>query len=418
MVCITNLSKAQNNNTSSPFSVFGVGELSNYSTGRSNTMGGTSIGMRFRDQINPVNPASYSARDSMSMVFEMGFSGKQTRFVANDSKNNTNDSNFDYIALSFRIHDGIALAFGLQPYSNKGYSASATQELVNSNEATTSYIGDGSITKFFMGTGVKLMKNLSLGFNANYYFGNLSDQTVTDIKDPTAADTYNQITNRIRGIGFETGLQYQFNLKNNKQLVLGAVANLQSNLKREAEDFRYSQTYVSTGTSTTTVIDTISYSKGDQNDVKIPLGLGVGVSYINPDKLTIAADLFTQDWSSFENIGLNNANVQYTRKTVASAGVEWIPEKFSLKNYFKRVSYRAGVKMENDYFTYNNNNVRSYAVTAGFGLPIARQRSTLNVGIEFGTKGSVNNTLIRQDYTKLYISFALHDYWFFKRKIE
>ncbi|QZE13509.1 hypothetical protein K4L44_13125 [Halosquirtibacter laminarini] len=410
----------ENNNTSSPLSSFGVGELSNNSTGRSNSMGGTAIGIRDRNQINPTNPASYTARDSMSMVFEMGASGKQTRFNSSSSVNNTNDSNFDYIALSFRINDGLALAFGLQPYTNKGFNMLSTKNVGTDSEANILYNGSGSVTKFFFGTGVKVLKNLSLGVNADYYFGTLSTNYGTDFKNALTTDTYFSKTNRIRGLGLDAGLQYDINLKDDKLITIGAVYKLGTDLTRDYDVYDYYNSYVPNGQGGVVASkDTINYSTGKVKDVNIPYGLGLGFSFVNPDKLTVAADFYTEDWSNYnDNIGQQNNDVKYTRRYTASAGIEWIPEKYALRNYFKRISYRAGVKMENDYFTYKGNNIHTYAVTAGLGLPIARQRSTLNIGIEFGTKGSATQTAMRQDYTKLYISFALHDYWFFKRKID
>ncbi|QZT36470.1 hypothetical protein K5X82_14575 [Halosquirtibacter xylanolyticus] len=423
MVCISNYTMAQNNNTSSPFSAFGFGELSNKSTGRSNAMGGTAIGMRFRDQINPANPASYTARDSMSMVFEMGASGKQTRFASNGAVNNTNDSNFDYIALSFRIQNGIALAFGLQPYTNRGYSMSSTLKAGTTEEATVLYSGDGSVSKFFFGTGVKLFKNLSLGINANYYFGTLTTNSSSDFKQTLSSDIYFNNTNRIRGLGVDAGLQYQLDLDpegKGPYMVFGATAKFNTKLKRDYDILRYYSNHnITSGGSVTSTNDTIQNMTGSSKDVNLPLGLGLGASYNVPNKLTLSADFYMEDWSDYnDNVGYATKDVTYGNRYIAAAGVEWIPEKFALRNYLKRISYRAGVRMEQDYIKINGNNINTYAVTAGIGLPIARQRSTLNIGVEFGTKGSSTSTTFKQDYTKLYISFALHDYWFFKRKID
>ncbi|MDC1106593.1 hypothetical protein OAT16_07780 [Prolixibacteraceae bacterium] len=422
MVCISNYTMAQNNNTSSPFSAFGFGELSNKSTGRSNSMGGTSIGMRFRDQINPANPASYTARDSMSMVFEMGASGKQTRFASENTVNNVNDSNFDYIALSFRIKDGIALALGLQPFTNRGYEISSTLKLGTSEEATVLYSGDGSVSKFFFGTGVKLFKNLSLGVNANYYFGTLTTNSSSDFKLPLSSDIFFENTNRIRGLGVDAGLQYQMNLGNEPKspyMVLGSTFKFGANLKRDYDILRYYTNHTVSGSGITSTNDTIQNISSTSKDVNLPFGVGIGATYVIPDKLTLSAEFYTENWSNYnDNVGYKSDNVKYGSRYMAAAGLEWIPEKYALRNYFKRISYRAGARMEQDYISINGNNVNTYAVTAGIGLPISRQRSTLNIGVEFGTKGSSTTTSYKQDYTKLYISFALHDYWFFKRKID
>ena len=69
-----------NNNTSSPYSRYGLGELHPYSFGRSTAMGGASIASRNNQQINLANPASYDAIDSLGFMFEFAVDGKTSKF--------------------------------------------------------------------------------------------------------------------------------------------------------------------------------------------------------------------------------------------------------------------------------------------------------------------------------------------------
>ena len=48
------------NNTNSPYTRFGYGELADRSFGAGRAMGGVGYGLRSSKQINPLNPASYS----------------------------------------------------------------------------------------------------------------------------------------------------------------------------------------------------------------------------------------------------------------------------------------------------------------------------------------------------------------------
>ena len=51
------------NNTNSPYTRYGYGDLSDQSFGNSRAMGGIAFGLRDGAQINPLNPASYTAID-------------------------------------------------------------------------------------------------------------------------------------------------------------------------------------------------------------------------------------------------------------------------------------------------------------------------------------------------------------------
>ncbi|MBK6283101.1 MAG: hypothetical protein IPF54_10955 [Draconibacterium sp.] len=76
-----------NNNTSSPYSRYGLGELHSYSFGRSTAMGGAAIASRNNQQINIANPASFDAIDSLGFMFEFAVDGKP-QSLKNDWKRN------------------------------------------------------------------------------------------------------------------------------------------------------------------------------------------------------------------------------------------------------------------------------------------------------------------------------------------
>src|ERR1035437_4194693 len=60
------------NNTNSPYTRFGYGDISDNNNGEQKAMGGVSIGSRSSSSINTMNPASYSAVDSMTFMFDIG----------------------------------------------------------------------------------------------------------------------------------------------------------------------------------------------------------------------------------------------------------------------------------------------------------------------------------------------------------
>ena len=63
------------NNTNSPYTRFGYGDLGERSFGAGRAMGGVGYGLRSPKQINPMNPASYSCMDSLTFLFDFGGNG-------------------------------------------------------------------------------------------------------------------------------------------------------------------------------------------------------------------------------------------------------------------------------------------------------------------------------------------------------
>ena len=64
------------NNTNSPYTRFGYGDLGERSFGAGRAMGGVGYGLRSPKQINPMNPASYSCMDSLTFLFDFGVAGQ------------------------------------------------------------------------------------------------------------------------------------------------------------------------------------------------------------------------------------------------------------------------------------------------------------------------------------------------------
>lgn len=56
------------NNTNSPSTRYGYGELADRSFGAGRAMGGVGYSLRSSKQINPLNPASYTSIDSLTFI--------------------------------------------------------------------------------------------------------------------------------------------------------------------------------------------------------------------------------------------------------------------------------------------------------------------------------------------------------------
>ena len=66
--------------TNSPYSQYGLGTQSDQTAGFNRGMNGLGLGFREHNQVNFINPASYSSVDSITFIFDVGFSGQITNF--------------------------------------------------------------------------------------------------------------------------------------------------------------------------------------------------------------------------------------------------------------------------------------------------------------------------------------------------
>ena len=88
--------------TNSPYSQYGLGVLSEQTSGFNRGMNGVGLGFHEHNQINYLNPASYAAIDSMTFILDAGISGQVTNFNENGVKKNANNSNLEYVVAGFR----------------------------------------------------------------------------------------------------------------------------------------------------------------------------------------------------------------------------------------------------------------------------------------------------------------------------
>ena len=104
--------------TNSPYSQYGLGVLSDQTSGFNRGMNGVGLGFREHNQVNFINPASYSAVDSLSFIFDVGFSGQITNFNESGKKINAKNADFEYAVAAFRVAKGFGVSFGILPYTN------------------------------------------------------------------------------------------------------------------------------------------------------------------------------------------------------------------------------------------------------------------------------------------------------------
>ena len=105
--------------TNSPYTRYGLGELSDRGFANNAAMGGVGYGLRYSGHINLTNPAAYSSVDSLSFMFDIGMSLKSSNYKENGISSNAKNASFDYLAIQFRLHKRLGMAIGYTPYSRR-----------------------------------------------------------------------------------------------------------------------------------------------------------------------------------------------------------------------------------------------------------------------------------------------------------
>ena len=411
LTMVTGMAIAQNN-TNSPYTRYGYGDLSDQSFGNSKAMGGIAFGLRDGAQINPLNPASYTAIDSLTFLFEGGVSLQNMNISGSGVKLNAKNSSFDYLAMQFRLHPRIAMSVGLLPFSNVGYSVSDSK-VDNGVSQTRSFTGDGGLHQLYGGIGVKVLKNLSLGVNASYFWGDIT-RTRTVIY-PATSESYSYIQQMgvsISDYKLDFGAQYTLDLSKKHSMTIGAVFSPKHKLNNDY--------------TITTQVSTTNSNNLDAT-FEVPNTFGVGFTYNYDKRLTVGLDYSLQQWSKTKfDVNTPDEAVRedfketytYCDRHKISVGAEYIPNLIG-RSYLSHIKYRLGAYYTTPYYKVGGKEAtREYGVTAGFGLPVPRSRSILSISGQFVRISGQESAFVNENIFRVSIGLTFNERWFFKRRVE
>ena len=409
-------------NTNSPYSQFGLGDLTDQSVSFNKGMNGVGLAMRRGNEVNPMNPASYSAIDSLTMLFDAGLSGQITNYNENGTKLNGKSGGFDYVVGLFRAFKNVGISFGVLPYSNIGYKYYSTEKLndAQTTVATTNE-GSGGMHQLFIGTGIRPIKPLSIGVNLSYLWGEYNRSIASSSSSSINALT-KQYSADISSYKLDFGAQLELPISKKDNITLAATWTPGHSLKADPE-----LSIINTNSSISKS-DTTTFKIA--NGLSIPTAFGFGLAYNHALNLRVGADLQIQKWGSVDYPQLvTDAQTGVTSYTLKSGllkdsyrvnvGAEWTPRPMG-RYFLQRVRYRAGVGMATPYYYINGKEgPKELSASIGFGIPIMNgynNRSLLSISGQYVHRSADN--LIKESTFRINIGFTFNERWFAKWKVE
>ena len=407
----------------SPYSIFGIGDISKEGTAYNKSMGGTGIATRNNRYINYLNPAAVTARDSLSFMADFGLVQNNKVFAQGDIRSANNTFNIYDFVMTFPIWRSSAFMVGVTPYSDVGYDFSSIEkdpEIIGNigNLSYDSY-GTGSVYQAFVGAGATFWKKLSVGAEMIYYFGNLDKITNMNYSNSSYRSVNSGSEISLNGVTGKFGLQYEQKLGSDVSMIVGATYKMGTGMKGYATNFRYA--------SQSTITDTLSYSVDTlaKKGMRFADEIGLGISFKGGDKWSAEFNYLRSDWrgTGVDRVqGFSVIGSSVFKSTVSNsyrAGFEITPNRNDIRHYLRRCSYRAGLYYDNSYYKMDGNSVNSMGITLGVTLPIEndyRKYNGISLGVDIGQKSSVRNNMIRERYVMFVVAFNIHDIWFIKNQ--
>lgn len=411
-----------------PFSQFGIGESDlPFNMPSVYSMGGVTYSRSSRNTINPFNPASYGAVEEESFVFDIGVNIQQSVLRKGNNKLVDASGNIGYLTVAFPITKWWKTSLGIMPYSEMNYESvhTASDPLSGSNVETI-YSGGGGVTQIYWGNAFNITKNLSVGFNLNYLYGNITRAITYNFLGNDTSFMMNkrgQKNTRVSNLLVDLGLQYRLPLGEKYTLNTGLTCRLPRSMTVKDQSLVY--TFIETSTQEY-LIDTIFPARGSSDTYDSPLEqpftIGLGLALERNELWQVAVDGYYAPWSGLKYTENNDYSIfgtsaiAYAPNWRISVGGEWMGDK-NATSYWKRIGIRAGVyyykgRLALDMADYSSLDEMGGGI--GFALPMRKGRSVLNISFGYASFGNIG--LLRSNCFTAGISVGSCERWFVKRK--
>ncbi|WP_406845061.1 hypothetical protein [Flavobacterium soyae] len=386
--------------TSSPYSFYGIGDTRFKGTLENRTMAGVAV-EQDSIHLNIENPASYASLGQTT--FSVGGTFGTNTIKSSTESSKAQRSTFDYLALGIPMGK-FGAGFGLVPLSSVGYKI--TDINTGENEISSQLEGKGGVNKVFFGLGYKITPKWNIGADLQYNFGKITTTTIEAVSGVQNA-TRETNTSELSGVNFNIGTMYQ--TKITKKL------NIYTSL-----NYTFGSTLNSVSTRVTEVDgdpDAVTEDPVD-TELKLPNKLTFGAGIGQARKWLVGTTLAFQGTGQLANDYNSSPNVRYEKYTKYAVGGYYIPNYSSFASYFSRITYRAGLKYEKLGLIVNNESINDVGMSLGAGFPITGTFSNVNVGVEFGKRGTTSAGLVQENYMNFSVSFSFNDRWFVKSKFN
>ena len=393
----------------SPYSIFGLGEVMPQGNIRNMGMGGVGVSNGSGLYTNVLNPALLI--HNPYAIFDASFLGEYKNLEVNGQSQNDVGGNLLNLHLAFPVLRGkYAMGIGLRPFTSVNYEFQTEQKLPQTPTFyETRYRGEGGVSQVYWAHGLKIRKGIAVGIEAVYNFGSVANHSETFLLDGTLVplDAVD-ITSRTFFSDFTVtpGVVFSAEVDSATYLNFGLTyersVNLNVDYSREFQRKTRNETPIS--------VDTIETST---ERIKLPQSINFGFSFEKTLKYSIGLDVSFEQWAKFTN-SIETSNLSNSYKV--ALGGEWTPNASSVSSYLKRITYRLGVRYAQTPWTVNDVQIPDVGINFGFSLPISRGLSNLNLGFTYGQRGTNDDDIINERYFRVALGANINDPQWFRRR--
>jgi hypothetical protein len=407
--------------SNSPYSRFGIGEINPEGFVRNIGMGNTGVAAPSTEFVNIINPALlYYNRLT---TFEAGIDGNGRILSDANARSRTGNMNLGYLAFSFPVHRKATVTAALRPYSGMNYNIRYADRVMGATNTEVGYIlsGSGNTNQVLLGTGIELFKGFSVGLQGSYLFGTLvNESSAVLLPEIDNAFTVRGSSTRINDFLLKGGLSYRKAIIDKENFMDDVFMNIGATYERAGGmDATLTRTVSQRLADGTPLFTDSTFQQSVSGQIQIPASYRFGIGFDRPYHWSVAADVSTQDWTTYRDF---RSATNFTNYFAVGVGGEFIPNINALGggfgDYMARATYRAGLSYTQSPLLVNERQINDFGINFGFSFPVNRNLSNINLGLTLGQRGTTEGNLVREQYIRFKFGFTFNDRWFVRGKID
>lgn len=390
--------QANAQNLSSPYSVYGVGEIQNSYPDRSSGMANASISLLSTPGfILNKNPASLIGLERSLGQVDLALVAKTVNFSGTpitSSNSSGKDITIKRVSLSAKLNNRWASSIGFMPFSYVNYSFTGQKSIEGSTGTFTgTYDGNGGLYNIFWNNAFALGKHVAMGLRTSFIFGSLN-QTETLVETTSNVPVISAISTYYNNFRFEYGAIYGAKINKDWKFSLGGKITTKTDLR---SDKTLSVIEGTTAVETNKDLGTGSFT--------LPWQYDAGISITNKGRSTFSVDYSYAKWDRLNPSGTTWAMVNSER---LSAGVQFSKQVQRFGVVAEKSYFQAGLFTGQSYLQVKGQPINEFGVTAGYGGYLSRGLS-YGLSLEGGRRGTTANNLIRENYVQFTIALSYRE---------
>jgi hypothetical protein len=371
--------------------MIGIGEIDTRTYGLNGGMANAGIGLYVKNFLNNSNPATLIV-DSLAFIFDVSLGSSFSQFSSAGITENAKNANIKKVAFGVKLFPRFTLSGGITPFSNVQYKIHTTADVEggNSEKYDLYYDGSGGLTKAYLSGSYKLLPNLRVGASASYLFGRINrTESLVSHSVSTASE--------VDEILMDFGLIYNKAISNATNISAGLTYSYESQIKMK---------------------NYTTYSMSGETDVKsstytsLPHSIGAGAALQTVRGRSYGVFSIDYRFGNWASIKSPDQRMHYANNHRINAGLAYVPNYRTPRNYFQRIQYQAGGYGEISNLIINGNRLMETGFTVGAVFPIKNNYSQIYFSADFGSRGGKG--LINENYIRLNVGVSINQTWFLK----